>query len=51
MTGEICDACGLEKIGGRCLTRWCPDRHASVDAVLGSETTGQESKPDRRGAR
>ncbi|ELY77143.1 hypothetical protein [Natrinema gari] len=51
MGAEICDACGLEKIGGRCLTRWCPDRHSSVDDVLGSDTTGSESKPDALGPR
>lgn len=31
----VCDTCGLEKIGGRCLTLWCEDRHESVDRVLG----------------
>lgn len=32
---EICDTCKLKKIGDRCLTRWCVDRHESVDYVFG----------------
>ncbi|RZH67916.1 hypothetical protein ELS17_00090 [Natrinema altunense] len=38
--GKRCDTCGLEKIGGRCLTRWCDDRHPIVDAVFGDHTDG-----------
>ncbi len=30
-----CEACGIEKIGGVCLTRWCENRDESVDRVLG----------------
>lgn len=37
MPGETCPTCGLEKIGDRCLTRWCDDRHASVDRVFGGD--------------
>ena len=33
--GDHCDSCGLAKIGGKCLTRWCDDRHSSVDEVFG----------------
>ena len=32
---DVCDSCGLERIGGRCLTRWCEERHESVDRVFG----------------
>lgn len=31
---ETCSTCGVEKIGGRCLTRWCDDHHESVDEVF-----------------
>lgn len=37
MSGEVCETCGVEKIGNRCLTRWCEDRHESVDQVLGPD--------------
>lgn len=31
---EICDSCGIEKIGGVCLTKWCENRDESVDQML-----------------
>lgn len=41
MPSERCSTCGVEKIGGRCLTRWCEDRHPSVDDVFGGERDGE----------
>ncbi|MFC6716252.1 hypothetical protein ACFQGT_07895 [Natrialbaceae archaeon GCM10025810] len=41
MSGGVCESCGLEKIGGKCLTRWCDDRHPIVDEVLG-ELSGRD---------
>lgn len=32
---EVCEECGIEKIGDVCLTRWCEARHESVDRVFG----------------
>jgi hypothetical protein len=34
MSDNICNACGIEKIGDVCLTRWCENRDESVDNVL-----------------
>ncbi|MFC4247237.1 hypothetical protein ACFOZ7_09545 [Natribaculum luteum] len=41
---DVCETCGLEKIGGRCLTRWCDDRHESVDRL---EVTEKGDESDR----
>ena len=36
---DVCATCGIEMIGGRCLTRGCEDRHSSVDEILGGESS------------
>lgn len=37
MSSEICNTCGIEKIGGQCLTKSCEDRHEVVDQVFGDQ--------------